>query len=184
MAMYRKQSYSQLTTKPLFCYTRQHMNLSQILGYSTEYQTFILGAAIFFLFVYTLYLHRKLSYFMRGENGRSLESTLHAYIEQVDSLKKHDELIAEHALKLDTRLAQAVRNVSTVRFKAFDQNSSNQSFAIALVNELGDGVILSSLHHRERVSVFAKPVAKYECAQDLTEEEEKVLLEAKTSHRS
>lgn len=120
---------------------------------------------------------------MRGESGKSFESTIREYLDKVDDLKKHDELIAEHALKLDKKLAQAVRNVSTMRFKAFDQNGSNQSFAIALVNELGDGVILSSLHHRDHVSVFAKPVANYISAHDLTEEESQVLTEAKTAHR-
>jgi hypothetical protein len=141
-----------------------------------------LSIVLFIVLLYVFYLHYKLSHFMRGENARSLESTIRDYLGHVDTLRKHDELIAEHALKLDKRLAQAVRNVATVRFKAFDQNSSNQSFAIALVNELGDGVILSSLHHRDRVSVFAKPVSNYESPHDLTEEEQGVLSEAKHSH--
>jgi hypothetical protein len=158
------------------------MNFSQAIGYIVQYQDVVLVAALLTLLAYVVYLHHKLSIFMRGENGKSLESTIRTYLSHVDELKKHDELIAEHALKLDKRLAQSVRNVSTMRFKAFDQNSSNQSFAIALLNELGDGVILSSLHHRDRVSVFAKPIAKYECTQDLTEEEEGVLTEAKTAH--
>lgn len=158
------------------------MNLSQVTMYIAQNEGVVVVTAFIVLLVYVIYLHRKLSFFMRGENGKSLESTVRTYISHVDELKKHDELIAEHALQLDKRLAHAVRNVSTMRFKAFDQNSSNQSFAIALLNELGDGVILSSLHHRDRVSVFAKPIAKYECAQDLTEEEVGVLTEAKTSH--
>lgn len=119
---------------------------------------------------------------MRGENGKSLEGTIRTYLNHVDDLRKHDELISEHALRLDKRLAQAVRNVSTMRFKAFEQNGSNQSFAIALVNELGDGVILSSLHHPNRVSVFAKPIVKYTSTHDLTEEEIGVLEEAKSAH--
>lgn len=158
------------------------MNLSLATVYISEYADILLATLSSLLLAYVIYLHRKVSYFMRGENGKSLESTVRTYLDRVDELKKHDELIAEHALKLDRRLAQAVRNVSTMRFKAFDQNSSNQSFAIALLNEQGDGVVLSSLHHRDRVSVFAKPIAKYECAQDLTEEELGVLTEAKTAH--
>lgn len=174
--------YAQVTFFRLFCYTRINMSLSQALVFAIQYQSVILAAALVLTLLYVVYLHYKLSIFMRGENGKSLESVIRTYLNHVDDLKKHDELIAEHALKLDTRLSQAVRNVSTMRFKAFDQNSSNQSFAIALLNELGDGVILSSLHHRDHVSVFAKPIAKYECMQDLTEEELGVLAEAKTSH--
>ncbi|MEZ0209156.1 MAG: DUF4446 family protein [Candidatus Paceibacterota bacterium] len=160
------------------------MNLALVTSYITDYATLLLATALILVLFYVVYLHYKLSHFMRGEDGKSLESTIRTYLGHVDNLKKHDELIAEHALKLDKRLSQAVRNVSTMRFKAFDQNASNQSFAIALVNELGDGVILSSLHHRDRVSVFAKPVSHYESSHDLTEEEQGVLEEAKLSHKS
>jgi hypothetical protein len=159
------------------------MNATMLINYIVEYPSIPLAIALALVLAYVAYLHHKLSHFMRGENGKSLESTVRTYLDHVDSLKKHDELIAEHALKMDKRLSQAIRNVSTMRFKAFDQNGSNQSFAIALVNELGDGVILSSLHHRDRVSVFAKPVAKYESSHDLTEEEIGVLEEAKVAHK-
>lgn len=159
------------------------MNAALLINYIVEYPSIPLALALIALLVYVVYLHQKISRFTRGENGKSLEGTIRTYLDHVDSLKKHDELIAEHALKMDKRLSQAVRNVSTMRFKAFDQNSSNQSFAIALINELGDGVILSSLHHRDRVSVFAKPVAKYESSHDLTEEEIGVLEEAKAAHK-
>jgi hypothetical protein len=158
------------------------MNLSLFLSFIKDYPSAPLAIAILILFFYVAYLHHKLSHFMRGENGKSLESTIRTYLGHVDDLKKHDELISQHALKLDSRLSQAIRNVSTTRFKAFDQNASNQSFAIALTNELGNGVILSSLHHRDHTSVFAKPVSKYESLHDLTDEERGVLEEAKLAH--
>lgn len=160
------------------------MNTSAFVTFISSYPSIPLAIALAIVLIYVVYLHHKLSRFVRGENGKSLESVIRTYLDRVDDLKKHDELIAEHALTLDKRLAQAVRNVSTMRFKAFDQQGSNQSFAIALVNELGDGVILSSLHHRDRVSVFAKPVAMYESSHDLTEEELAVLQEARQAHKS
>lgn len=168
----------------IFLLHSSDMNLTLLLLYIKEYPSLPLAIAVLVLLLYVAYLHYKISHFMRGENGKSLESTIRTYLGHVDDLRKHDELISAHALKLDKRLSQAVRNVSTVRFKAFDQNASNQSFAIALTNELGNGVILSSLHHRDHVSVFAKPVSKYESTHDLTEEEQSVLEEAKLAHKN
>lgn len=167
----------------VFWYTLLYMNPALVVEYILKHPELPIAVAFVFLLAYVAYLHRKLSFFMRGENGKSLESTIKTYLDHVDNLKKHDEMLAEHALKLDKKVSQAVRNVSTMRFKAFDQNASNQSFAIALVNEQGNGVILSSLHHRDHVSVFAKPIAKYESQHDLTEEEQAVLAEAKESHK-
>ena len=120
---------------------------------------------------------------MRGEKVKNLEGIIREYLDKVDNLKKQNELITGHAIDLEKRLSQSIRNVSTVRFKAFDQNASNQSFAVALLNEHGDGVVLSSLHHRDRVSMFAKKIEHYASTHDLTEEERGVLEEAKSAHK-
>ncbi len=160
------------------------MNTSSLVEYVLHYPALPLSAALIIVLFYVVYLHYRISVFTRGENAKSLESVIRTYLDRVDDLKKHDELIAEHALKLDKRLSQSIRNVSTMRFKAFDQNGSNQSFAVALVNELGNGLILSSLHHRDRVSVFAKPVSGYTSTHDLTEEEQAVLEESKQAHKN
>ena len=136
------------------------------------------------LLIIVIYLHIRVSRLTRGEQGKSLEHIIKDCLEHITELKKHDELISEHALKLDNRLSQSVRNVSALRFRAFDQNSSNQSFAVAFLNEQGDGVILSSLHHREHMSVFAKPVTNYTSTYDLSEEEQQVLEESKKAHQN
>lgn len=157
------------------------MNLLFLIQTSPYFSIILIGCMIL-LVITTLHLYYKLSTFMRGDNAKNLESVIREYLDKVDDLKKHDELLAKHAIDIETRLSQCVRNVSTVRFKAFDTNSSNQSFAVALLNEKGDGVILSSLHHRDRVSMFAKKVENYTSTYDLTEEEQGVLLEAKKAH--
>jgi hypothetical protein len=71
-----------------------------------------------------------------------------------------------------------------MRYKAFDASGSNQSFSIALVNEKGNGVVVSSLHSRDRMSTFAKPIENYESTYELTEEELAVLDDARAEHKS
>lgn len=147
---------------------------------------YILPAIIIYviiLLITTFYLSHKLSIFMRGKNGKSLEDTIKKYLDEIDNLKKHDELISQHALDLENRLSQCVRNVSVTRFKAFESGSSNQSFSIALINEKGDGVIITSLHNRDRVSTFAKPILKYESVHELTDEEKQVLFDSRTANK-
>lgn len=150
---------------------------------SSPYITLALILCIIVLLITTFYLSHKLSLFMRGKDGKSLEDILKKYLDEVDNLKKHDELISEHALDLENRLSQCIRNVSVTRFKAFESGSSNQSFSISLVNEKGDGVVVSSLHNRDRVSTFAKPISKYDSAHELTDEEKQVLFDSKTANK-
>jgi hypothetical protein len=84
--------------------------------------------------------------------------------------------------RLDTaehKMTQAVRTVETVRFNPFPDQGSNQSFATALLDETGSGVILSSLYARERVSIFAKPVQGFASTYELTTEEKEAIQKTK-----
>lgn len=97
-------------------------------------------------------------------------------------MEEKNAAIINHASNLDTRVSHGIRNVETIRYKAFDTNGSNQSFSVALINEKGDGVILSSLHSHDRVSTFAKPIENYSSSYDLSDEEIEVLEASKKKH--
>jgi len=143
----------------------------------------ILSFVIVILFGYVVYLDRKVSHLTRGKNAQSLEDTITTCIESVKKIEERNELISAHALTLQEKMSHAIRNVSTIRYKAFDQNGSNQSFSIALVNEEGNGAVISSLHAHERNNTFAKPIHHYASTYELTEEEQQVLKEAKDAHK-
>lgn len=149
-----------------------------------EYPSIPIGIAFVILLSYTIYLHYKIHRFTQGETGASLETLIKNCIDSVKDIENRNELISKHALSLDTRVSHALRNAQTVRYKAFEANGSSQSFSIALLNEKGSGVVLSSLHSRDRVSTFAKPIEKYNSTYDLTEEEKSVIGEAKNAHKA
>lgn len=148
-----------------------------------HYPSIPLSIALLVTLFYTLYLHHKLSRFLRGENGRSLESIIHQALEGVREIEKRNEFISKHALTLQEKVSSSLRNASVIRYKAFETNGSNQSFSVALLNEKGDGVVISSLHARDRVSTFAKPIEKYVSTYDLTDEEKEVIRSAHLAHK-
>ena len=158
-------------------------NILSLLTIYNPYITLLLLGSCLILIGTSTILMIKLSHFMKGQNGQSLEPIIRDYINQIEDLKKHDEKLAQHALSLEERTKQSIRNVSTLRFKAFEAGASNQSFAIALLNEHGDGVMLSSLHHRDRASFFAKPIKGYKSEHELTEEEEQVLHDTREANK-
>lgn len=82
---------------------------------------------------------------------------------------------------VEKRLRKSVRSVHTVRFNPFKGTGGggNQSFATTLINEEGDGVIISSLYSRDHVSVFSKPVKSHGSEYELSDEEAESLENAK-----
>jgi hypothetical protein len=154
-----------------------------LVNFISLYPYIPLAVAFVIILLYVIYLHHKIHTLTRGETGASLETIIEQCVNSVADIEKKNEVISKHALSLDSRVSYALRNAQTIRYKAFEAGGSNQSFSIALLNEKGFGVVISSLHARDRISTFAKPIEKYTSTYDLTDEEKSVINEAKLAHK-
>ena len=85
---------------------------------------------------------------------------------------------------INQKLRKSIRGLETIRFNPFSDQGSNQSFAIGMLNEEGDGVVFSSLYSREHVSVFAKPIKKMSSEYEMTKEEKDSLEKASENSRN
>jgi Protein of unknown function (DUF4446) len=119
---------------------------------------------------------------LRGST-KELGTSMVQVIEDMKNLDTWKKSLEEYLRSVENRLKSSTRGVYTLRFNPFQGDGSGgfQSFATAFVNEEGDGVIISSLHARDRMSVFAKPISKFTSELTLTEEEQEALSKAKES---
>lgn len=150
----------------------------------TSLLTIIVLVLVFVVFVLciTLFiLYRKLTHFMRGKNGTSLEGVLSTILDTQDKITKRHHLLTQEHTVLQQKMSTSVRGMSMVRFNAFKDTGGNQSFAAALINEAGSGIVLSTLFARDRMSVFGKPIHNFTSTQTLSTEEERALAEARQS---
>ena len=122
---------------------------------------------------------KRLKRFFLGKKAKDLEETLVKLEEDIDKLKVAKENTEKELKEINKKLKKSIRGLETIRFNPFPDQGSNQSFAIGMLDENGDGVVLSSLYSRERMSVFAKPVKSGKSEYELTEEEKKALEKAK-----
>ncbi len=128
--------------------------------------------------VWILSIEIRLKKFFAGTKAKNLEDLIVTLGKKYKEVNETQEEIDKHLLTIDQRLNKSIRNVETLRFNPFVDAGGNQSFAVAFTNDEGNGVILSSLYARDRVSIFAKPIKKGESAFELTEEEKSVLTKA------
>ncbi len=66
-----------------------------------------------------------------------------------------------------------------VRFTAFDDPGRDLRFAIALLDEESNGLVLSSIFGRSESRVYAKPIVRGESSYFLSDEEKAALVQAK-----
>jgi hypothetical protein len=131
------------------------------------------------LLTYSVYLSVRLSKFMKGQDGKTLESAIASDRKLTKELSEENKVLKSRLDTVENKLSQSIRAVDTVRFNPFADQGSNQSFSSAFIDEKGNGVVLSSLYSRERVSVFAKPISDFQSTYELTSEEKESINNVK-----
>ena len=71
--------------------------------------------------------------------------------------------------------------VGFLRYNAFADVGSDQSYALALLTRDGDGVVLSSIYSREETRTYGKAVLKFQPSQEASAEERAAIAQAKAA---
>ncbi len=165
-----------------------YMQFSFLQNISLPIVVYILFSVVVVLLIWVIYLEIRLKRFMTGKDGKSLEDSIIAMTREIEDHEKFKIDSIDYLKNIEARLRRSLQAVETIRFNPFKGTGSggNQSFSTAFMNEKGDGVVISSLYSRDHVSVFSKPVKKFQAEFETTTEEKTVLNQAKESlaHKS
>jgi hypothetical protein len=114
-----------------------------------------------------------------SDNGNAgLDEILAAQAHRTDQLASRIDATDTLARELDASTRLALRKVGVVRFNPFQDSGGDQSFAIALLDESGTGLIISSLHGRAETRIFAKQVTDGRSKHALSDEEQQAIRAA------
>jgi hypothetical protein len=80
--------------------------------------------------------------------------------------------------RLGQSMRGAVQRVGLVRYDAFEDVGGRLSFSCAMLNDEGDGVLVTSINGRQDTRVYAKPVHRGESMHNLSAEESAAVREA------
>ncbi|WP_436701016.1 DUF4446 family protein [Nocardioides sp. BYT-33-1] len=73
----------------------------------------------------------------------------------------------------------ALRHLAVVRYDAFDEMGGRLSWSLALLDDAGDGVVLTSIRGRNEARTYAKSVAGWSGEQELSPEEGEAVAHAR-----
>jgi hypothetical protein len=134
----------------------------------------LLAVVLILLLVQSIRLSRAARRYRRlvGDgSGGTLANVLEEHVGRVNAVGDQLEHLRVLQDLLERRSRGSIQHVGLVRFNPFDDTGSDQSFALALLDERRDGVVISSLHGRSNTRLFAKPVSGGESAHTLSDEE-------------
>ena len=113
-----------------------------------------------------------------GKRPGDLEEVLRAVAKELRELDASREEIEKYLETVEKRLRRSVQHVGIVRFNPFEDAGGDQSFAIAVLDESKNGIVISSLYGRGMSRIYAKPLEKAASRYQLSEEEKRAIAEA------
>jgi len=83
---------------------------------------------------------------------------------------------------LKVAMATSLRHLAVVRYDAFGDMGGHLSWSMALLDDSGDGVVLTSIHGRSDARTYAKNITGWTAGQQLSPEEEEAVSYARAPH--
>lgn len=150
----------------------------------TSINNLIVGSIFLWLIVLSIFFWRLYSHYRRliGSNKRGdLIAILDQQLSSMNETKAILSEIKKRVLYLEKEIPNSIKKVGLVRFNPYRELGGNQSFALSLLDEELNGVVLSALHSRQTTRVYAKPVVLgKETRYSLSEEEREAVKIAKS----
>ena len=87
--------------------------------------------------------------------------------------------LRQEVAALRAEAGDGLRHLAVVRYDAFGDMGGHLSWTLALLDDGGDGVVLSSIHGRSEARTYAKNVASWRCDQQLSPEETEAIGHAR-----
>jgi hypothetical protein len=103
----------------------------------------------------------------------SLQAAVAAELERLARLEGRVDSLTE-------RGRGAVQHIGVVRFNPFEDTGGNQSFALALLDDRANGIVVSSLHSRQATRLYLKLITDGRSETALSAEENEALRRART----
>lgn len=148
------------------------MSLSDILSIVSLVGTIVLS----FLFF------RLSSHYSSLTKDVSKKDLLSSLNQLISLSNENSETIAKLSERLNAEIDENKMHLQKIgfsRYNPFTDTGGDQSFSLALLDEKGTGIVISSLHSRENTRLYAKKVVSGKVdAQATSKEEEQVIKEA------
>jgi hypothetical protein len=101
----------------------------------------------------------------RGNGAEALPTDVHGLRQEVAALR--------------SEATDALRHLAVVRYDAFGDMGGHLSWSLALLDDGGHGVVLTSIHGRSEARTYAKNVSGWASEQQLSPEEEEAISHAR-----
>jgi Protein of unknown function (DUF4446) len=108
----------------------------------------------------------------------ALRGVLEGQAERIGRLERAARALHATDKRQEGLIEGSVRRVAVVRYDAFEDVGGRLSFSCALLDDHGNGAVLTSINGRQETRVYAKPVTEGRSGYNLSAEEAEAIRRA------
>lgn len=131
----------------------------------------------FFLLRFIIFFNKLSKGMEVGDLKKVLEKILGRGQANTDELK----VLARRVDLVEDDAKFHIQKVGIVRFNPFKELGGDHSFSLAILDSHDSGIIITSLHTRDRTRVYMKDIKKGKSGSELSAEEKKAFVNAQRS---
>lgn len=120
---------------------------------------------------------RSLSLLDSGDRT-TLVDAVAGIVENMRAISDDVQALAAKQQQLANTIARSARHVGVVRYDAFEDMGGQMSFSAAVLDDQGDGMVITAINGRTEARTYAKTVEGGESDFNLSPEEGKAISEA------
>jgi hypothetical protein len=122
--------------------------------------TFIILAWLLIITVLLIRIFTRYYKLTKGATKEDLGAVLEKLIKENKLKNKEVKELLNRLEETEKEAAGHIQKVGLVRFNPFTDTGGNQSFALAVLDGKGSGIVISGLHSRDSTRLYAKLVKK------------------------
>lgn len=107
------------------------------------------------------------------------QGTILQLLSQLNGYEARFAQVEDYVTRVGAVLPHIIQGYGVVRYDAFENIRGEQSFSLALIDERGNGVMISALHARSDTRIYAKQLAEWRSEHSLSAEEQQALGQAR-----
>ncbi len=131
------------------------------------------------LLINTIKLNKRYKKFIKKlSKGNNIEEDLKNYISKVENIEKQNNEIIQFCENLNNKISKCIQKIGIVRYNAFKDTGSDLSFALAMLDDKNNGIVLNGIYSREMSNIYAKPIINGASEYKLSEEESEAIQKA------
>jgi hypothetical protein len=128
-------------------------------------------------------LHRAYSSLVSGDEKTSFVDAVRRQSTAMDAVRTELTTVRGDLSAARADLSDALRHVAVVRYDAFGDMGGRMSFSAALLDDAGDGLVLTSINGRSETRTYAKGVTGGTSDHTMSPEEQEAITRATSSGR-